>query len=129
LPWTEDPAGAHGFSISPSAQPWLPVPRDGWGGLSVAAQTDRRDSTLELCRAALWLRRRLHVDGVLSPDDRAGVAVQGRGLLVVDRGTLRLVVNLGKAPEQLPKGDVLLASGPFDGADRLPPDTAAWLAV
>jgi alpha-glucosidase len=45
---------------------------------------------------------------------------------VVDRGGLRLAVNLGEAVEPLPEGDVLVASGPLDDG-RLPPDTAAWV--
>ncbi len=129
LPWTTEPAGAHGFSADAAAQPWLPVPVDGWGALSVAAQTGRADSTLELCRAALSLRRRMHADGRLTPDDRTTVAVQGSGLLVADRAGLRLAVNLGEVPEPLPEGDVLLASGPLAADRLLPPDTAAWICA
>jgi len=128
LPWTEAPAGVHGFSSSATAQPWLPVPEDGWGALSVAAQTRRDGSTLELCRAALSLRRRLHAEGWLTPDDRTTVVVQGGGLLVVDRARLRLAVNLGEVPEPLPEGDLLLATGPLDADGQLPPDTAVWLS-
>ena len=128
VPWTCDPAGAHGFSSAPTAQPWLPVPVDGWAALSVAAQSGRPESTLELCRRALELRRRLHAEGRLTPDDAAAVVVQGEGLLVADRGSLRLVVNLGEAPEVLPPGEVLLTSGPLEVGDQLPPDTAAWLS-
>jgi alpha-glucosidase len=127
VPWTCDPAGAHGFSSAPTAQPWLPVPVDGWAALSVAAQSGRPESTLELCRRALALRRRLHAEGRLSPDDATAVVVRGEGLLLADRGHLRLVVNLGEVPEVLPTGEVLLTSGPLDGQDQLPPDTAAWL--
>jgi alpha-glucosidase len=128
MPWTSDPAGAHGFSSAPAAQPWLPVPADGgWGDLSVAAQSGRPDSTLELCRRALALRRRLHAEGRLTPDDATTVVVQGAGLLVADRGGLRLVVNLGEQLQVLPPGEVLLTSGPLAGVDQLPPDTAAWL--
>lgn len=128
LPWTADPVGAYGFSAASTAQPWLPVPVDGWGALSVAAQTGRADSTLELFRAALSLRRRLHAEGWLTPDDATTVMVQGSGLLVADRPRLRLAVNLGEVPEPLPEGDVLLASGPLDTDGQLPPDTAVWLA-
>jgi alpha-glucosidase len=127
IPWTEDAAGAHGFSSSSHAQPWLPVPGDGWGDLSVAAQAGRHGSTLELCRAALTLRRRFHDEGLLRPDDTATVAVRGDGLLVVGRGSLLLAVNLGEASQPLPDGEVLLASGPLDDTGGLPPDTAAWL--
>jgi alpha-glucosidase len=126
LPWTTEPAGAHGFAAAGAAPPWLPVPAEGWGELSVAAQTGDPGSTLELCRTALAVRRRLHEQGVVGPDDRATATLRGDGLLVVDRGGLRLAVNLGEAVEPLPEGDVLVASGPLDDG-RLPPDTAAWV--
>lgn len=128
LPWNEAPAGAHGFSSSADAHPWLPVPQDGWGVLSVAAQTGRAGSTLELCRAALALRRRLHDGGRLTPVDATTVVVKGAGLLVADRGGLRLAVNLGELPERLPDGEVVLASGPLEPNGDLPPDTAVWLS-
>ncbi|HEY7719490.1 MAG TPA: DUF3459 domain-containing protein, partial [Pedococcus sp.] len=126
LPWTTGPAGAHGCAAAGAAPPWLPVPGEGWGELSVAAQTGDPGSTLELCRTALAVRRRLHEQGVVGPDDRATATLRGDGLLVVDRGGLRLAVNLGEAVEPLPEGDVLVASGPLDDG-RLPPDTAAWV--
>lgn len=128
LPWTSDPAGAHGFSSS-SEQPWLPVPTEGWGELSVQAQAGDPASSLELCRAALALRRRLHAEGRIGPDDPTTASVQGEGLLVAERPGLRLVVNLGEHPEPLPEGEVLLASGPLVPAGHLPPDTAAWLSA
>jgi alpha-glucosidase len=38
------------------------------------------------------------------------------------------VVNLSAVPVALPAhAGVLLASGPLDAGERLPPDTAAWL--
>jgi len=137
LPWTTDPAGAHGFSSRPECRPWLPVPGDAsgvdsgvdWGELSVQAQKDDPGSTLTLATAALRLRRRLHRSGTVSGADQATVRTTGEGLLVVDRPGLRLVVNMGAAPVALPPGEVLLSSGPLDGAGSLPTDTAAWLAV
>ncbi len=143
LPWTTEPAGAHGFSSRPDCRP-LPVPvttpgstqgRLGvgsgvdWGELSVQAQKDDPGSTLALATAALRLRRRLHRSGAVSAADQATVRTIGGGLLVVDRRGTRLAVNLGAAPVALPPGEVLLGSGPLDGEGRLPADTAAWLAV
>ncbi|HEY7721128.1 MAG TPA: glycoside hydrolase family 13 protein [Pedococcus sp.] len=140
IPWRSDPAGSYGFSDgAPGATPWLPVPpppegtgRSGphWGALSVAAQEDDPSSTLELARAAVQLRRRLHADGVLHPDDSATVRTTAAGLLEVERAGTLLAVNLGGAPSGLPEGELMLSSGPLarDGdLVLLPPDTAAWL--
>ncbi|KIZ18107.1 glycoside hydrolase family 13 protein [Streptomyces natalensis] len=52
LPWSGD-AAPYGFG---TADPWLPQPAD-WAPLTVEAQTGDPDSTLELYRTALALRR------------------------------------------------------------------------
>ncbi|MFV2119442.1 glycoside hydrolase family 13 protein, partial [Streptomyces sp. Act-28] len=52
IPWTRD-GSSYGFGPGGS---WLPQP-EGWGALSVAAQTGDPASTLELYRAALAVRR------------------------------------------------------------------------
>jgi alpha-glucosidase len=96
----------------------------------VAAQQDDPSSTLELARAALRLRRQLHADGVLHPDDPATVCTTARDLLVVERAGTLLAVNMGGVPAGLPEGELMLSSGPLtrDGdLVLLPPDTAAWL--
>jgi alpha-glucosidase len=112
IPWsgTETP---YGFGPAAGGPSWLPQPRS-WAGLSVAAQTGDPNSTLELYRAALALRREHPAlgagtsvswldapDGVLafrrdSPD--------GRGFVCT--------VNLTAAPVTLPvPGRELLTSG------------------
>ncbi|MDG4858357.1 glycoside hydrolase family 13 protein [Streptomyces sp. T-3] len=52
IPWTVE-GSSYGFGEGGS---WLPQP-EGWGELSVAAQTGDPDSTLELYRSALAVRR------------------------------------------------------------------------
>jgi alpha-glucosidase len=126
LPWRRDPAGHHGFSGSAEPEPWLPVP-EGWGELSVQAQTGDAASTLELCRTALALRTRLHGDGAWSADDAALVATDADGTLVVRRGErFLLALTMGERPVELPAGRVLLASGPLSDG-RIPPDTGVWI--
>jgi alpha-glucosidase len=44
------------------------------------------------------------------------------------RGPLTVVCNCGRRPVRLPKGEVVVASGPLDDGGLLPPDTAVWLA-
>jgi alpha-glucosidase len=124
LPWRRDPAGTYGFSPSDGAPPWLPVP-SGWGALSVEAAEADPASTLHLCRAALTLRRRLHVDGVLTADDPVTWELTGHRLVACRPG-FALVMAMGNEPVPLPPGEVLLTSAPLD-AGRLPPDAAAWL--
>ena len=134
IPWHPEPSGTHGFSAGgPGALPWLPVPTRAeadWGALSVDAQEGDPSSTLELTRAALRLRRRLHADRVIHPDDAATVCTTAEGLLQVERAGTLLAINMGDVAVGLPDGELLLSSGPLTrqgGSRALPPDTAAWL--
>jgi alpha-glucosidase len=93
----------------------------GFGSLSVASQERSPDSTLELYRQALALRRRL--PGALTltwrdsgPDSRH----------FERQGGWPCIANLGADPIELPPGRLVLASGPVAGR-TLPPDTAAWM--
>ncbi|WP_292761890.1 DUF3459 domain-containing protein, partial [Microbacterium sp. UBA3486] len=119
LPWSGT-ATPYGFG----GVPWLPQPED-WEVLTVDAQDRDPDSTLNLYRAMIALRRRL--------DDLAGDDFEwlelGADVLAFRRGDGTLsITNLGPAPVPLPAHhEVLLASVPLDGA--LAPDSTAWLAL
>ncbi len=115
LPWSRSGSS---FGFGSGAPPWLPVP-SGWGECSVEAQSGHEDSTLELYRRALDLRRRHLVP--------AGPEVEfldaGADAVALRRGDVLCVLNLGR--EQLPDPDgarLLLRSDRTAGA----PDTAAW---
>ncbi|MGA5566849.1 DUF3459 domain-containing protein, partial [Streptomyces platensis] len=106
---------------------WLPQPAD-WAALTVEAQTGDPNSTLELYRTALALRRRL-------PGLGAGDAVEWLdapdGVLAFRRpGGLICTVNTTQSPAPLPvPGRILLASRPLDCSAEdftLPADTAVW---
>ncbi|WP_181768182.1 glycoside hydrolase family 13 protein [Streptomyces albidus (ex Kaewkla and Franco 2022)] len=121
LPWTSG-GSSYGFGEGGS---WLPQP-EGWGELSVSAQTGDPDSTLELYRRALRLRRE-------NDDLGAGESVEWLpapdGVLAFRRGGFVCTVNTGDEPVELPArpGQLLLASGTFDdGSLLLPPDTTVW---
>ncbi|MEU0660895.1 glycoside hydrolase family 13 protein [Streptomyces lavendulocolor] len=120
IPWT---AGGPSYGFGPGDS-WLPQPAS-WGGLSVEAQTGDPDSTLELYRSALALRREHPAlgagdavewlpapDGVLAFRRRAEGAGDGPA-----GGDLVCTVNLTDRPVALraPGGRVLLASAPGDG--------------
>ncbi|QFS91552.1 Oligo-1,6-glucosidase [Mycobacterium sp. THAF192] len=120
LPWT-DTAPPYGFAAESGAATWLPQPAH-WGEHSVEAQERDPDSTLNLYRAALALRRTMWRDAgdvkwlTVAPDVAA-----------FERGGAQCWVNTGDADVALPEvATVALASAA--GADRvLPPDCAVWL--
>jgi alpha-glucosidase len=116
LPWQRDPAGTYGFSPTPAAPPWLPVPA-GWG--------DHVDSpTLPLCRRALALRRELNLAG---PDTVTWTVDHDDRLVARRGGGLTLVMAMGAGPVPLPDGEVLLTSAPPVAGGLLPADAAAWV--
>ncbi|MFG2545772.1 glycoside hydrolase family 13 protein [Streptomyces sp. NPDC048594] len=119
LPWTTE-GPSYGFGAGAA---WLPQPPV-FSAYSVQAQDGVADSTLELYRTALRLRRKL-LDGeslTWSDDVPAGVLQFDR----TDRW--RCVTNLTGAAVDLPAGEVLLSSGPLDDG-RLSPDTTVWLGL
>ncbi|MEU3218564.1 glycoside hydrolase family 13 protein [Streptomyces sp. NPDC006971] len=125
IPWTRD-GGSYGFGDGGS---WLPQP-DGWGELSVEAQTGVTGSTLELYRAAIAARR-------AHPGLGAGASVEWlqapEGLLILARPGFVCTVNTTDRPVRIPvRGSVLLSSSPVvtDGAEiDLPADTTVWWTV
>ncbi|HVU92847.1 MAG TPA: glycoside hydrolase family 13 protein, partial [Jatrophihabitans sp.] len=111
LPWSGD-APPYGFTEGDAT--WLPMP-DGWAGLTVQAQDGDPDSTLNLYRRALRLRREFAGEPFAWADAPAGCLAYGRGPVTV-------WLNASDAAVPRPAGDVLLASGPV--GDELAPDTA-----
>ncbi|MFD8071213.1 glycoside hydrolase family 13 protein [Streptomyces sp. NPDC059718] len=124
IPWTAD-GPSHGFGPAGS---WLPQPA-GWGGLSVQAQTGDPDSTLELYRSALRLRRELPGlgDGPMRWLDAP------EGVLAFSRPGLVCTVNVNPAPVQLAvPGRPVLSNEPVaftGGSVRLPADSCIWWAI
>ncbi|PZF87846.1 glycoside hydrolase family 13 protein, partial [Micromonospora endophytica] len=113
MPWSGEVA-PYGFGPAGSELSWLPAPTT-WRALSVAAQTSAPDSTLELYRAALRIRRNhpalTGLGGVtwLETDP---------GLLAFRRTTndteLTCVVNLGDTPTLIDRyGTPIVASTPL----------------
>lgn len=135
LPWTRDPADAHGFSLAtPTAPPWLPQPR-GWGDRSVEAQLGDPHSMLDLYRRLLSLRRQV----VLAEGAAAWMVDVGPHLVGVRRGRLLAVMN-PTADARVANGtaglDVVASTGtgaPRDAAAHghddhvVPADTTVWL--
>jgi alpha-glucosidase len=128
LPWSgEEPP--YGFG-PPGSRPWLPQPA-AWAALTVQAQRDDPQSTLQLYRVALHLRRQRGElgDGALRWRSAPGEAVLAfeRPGRTGTRSTL-CVVNLSAEAVPAPVGKPLVVSEPLvDG--MLPPDTAGWWDV
>lgn len=118
LPWNGD-APPFGFT---TGEAWIPQPPE-WARLTAERQQDDPDSTLSLYRRALALRRTFAV----SAGDQVTIEHGHKKVLTFHRGPITVMVNCrNRKSARLPKGALLLASGPLDG-DRLPPDTAAWV--
>jgi alpha-glucosidase len=126
FPWEGD-APSYGFG--PGDKPWLPQP-EVYGELAVDRQTGQPDSTLELYRHLLGLRRehgvglaRLSwVDGL--PDHALGFD------LASPQGVVRVLANVGGDPVALPEGaEVLASSLPVAQwlSGGLPSDATVWL--
>lgn len=116
VPWTRS-GPSFGFGAGAG---WLPQPAS-FADLSVEAQDGADGSTLELYRAALRLRRTLQTH-----DNEVEFVASEPAVLHLRRSNgWACVVNFGTDPVSLPPGEVLVASGPLDGA--LPGESAVWL--
>jgi alpha-glucosidase len=120
LPWATS-GTSFGFGANGA---WLPQPH--WlAAVSVQAQDGVPDSTLQMYRAALQLRRKLQTpDGEVSWADQPADDV-----LDFSRSNgWRSVTNFSPAARDLPPGKVIIASGAVDDG-TLPPETTVWLQV
>jgi alpha-glucosidase len=117
LPWTAD-GPSFGFGTD-SAH----LPQPAWfGPLSIEAQEHDSTSTLVLYRQALSWRRKLQAADHLEWMP----AANGQVLHFVRPGGWGSVTNFGPGPVPVPRGTVVVASGPLqDGL--LPADTTAWI--
>ncbi|MER7780353.1 glycoside hydrolase family 13 protein [Streptomyces sp. NPDC096191] len=127
IPWTAS-GSSYGFGAGGS---WLPQPVE-WAGLSVEAQSGQEDSTLELYRTALEIRR---AHPALGAADNLSWHPSPPDVLIFERATdngpaFLCTVNLTGAPVTLtPPGRLLLASAGVTltaGQAVLPADTTAW---
>ena len=124
LPWSGS-SSPYGFGPGRAAT-WLPQPAD-WGDLTVAAQTGRDGSTLELYRAVLALRRE-HLAGRDAPLEWLPAAP---GTLAFARGDLVCTMNFTPRRRRVRvEGRALISSGApvadADGSAPLPPNTTVW---
>ena len=127
LPWRSNNAGAFGFSDNAKLTPkdsWLPQSSN-WGDFSVEAQDSDPNSSLNLYRKALEIRKSLSGlgDGPMSwVDAPEHVVAFSRP------GDFYCYLNLG-ADFKLPQAaKVLVSSSPIENG-VLPTDTAVWFTL
>jgi alpha-glucosidase len=118
LPWTSH-GPSYGFG---SGTAHLPQP-DWFGAYAVSVQEADPNSTLNLYRHALKLRRQLFGGGELSWVESAPSVLH-----FARPGGVRCVANFAMDPVVLPPGEVLLSSTDLDHG-RLPVDATVWLRV
>lgn len=116
LPWTTE-APFYGFSAGASH-----LPQPAWfAAVAVSAQDDDKNSTLQLYRRALGMRRELMTDETLEWLDTSEDIVAFRRA-----NGWTSVTNFGHEPVPLPPGEVLLTNVPLVEG-RLPADGGAWV--
>ncbi len=124
IPWSGD-SPPYGFSPEDApSEPWLPQPAS-WTNLTVEAQSRDPNSTLNMYRRVLQLRR--EIPGFRS--EEFAWRESAAGVLDFERGSwVRCLVNLSGGPIPLDTDwEVLVSSIPLGDA-MLPHDAAAWLA-
>ncbi len=124
LPWSRSGA-SYGFGEN---EGWLPQPQV-FGELSASSQTGIGQSTLELFRKALHLRREFGTS-----DETVELLDAGDDVLAYRRGSgLICVVNFGDEAVELPDHTRVLVHSQSDAlaeapiSSSLPPNTAVWL--
>ena len=128
MPW-EGSTPSLGFG--PGAETWLPQPAE-YGALAVDRQRGIEDSTLELYRHLLALRRELRLGrGSLTWYDAGSDDVLAFTSSAPDGRTVLVLANLGESPVRLPKGvRVLVASSPDVSSEHgVPIDAAVWAEI
>jgi alpha-glucosidase len=127
MPWDGDQPS---YGFGPSDRTWLPQPAS-YADVAVDRQVGLPDSTLELYRALLAIRRGHALgEGSLSwlegysEDVVAFVneSVEGKPVVVI--------CNLGAEPVPVPAGALrLVSSGPLNDRGQVPTDTTVWLSA
>ncbi|GAA1166401.1 glycoside hydrolase family 13 protein [Nesterenkonia sandarakina] len=122
LPWSSEGAS---FGFGPQ-DAHLPQP-DWFSGHSVQAQDTAEDSTLNMYRRALALRRELQGEDTLEWIELPGAEGSSTEVLAFRRpGGWICVTNFGEQAVPLPAGEVLVSSQPLR-SEVLPGETTVWL--
>lgn len=87
------------------------------------------ESSLNLTKRVLDLRRQQWKNGIFTTDDGGSSRVEAGNLLICERNErFPVAVAMGSEPVRLPPGTVLLAAAaPLAEDGRLQPNNAAWV--
>lgn len=131
LPWG-GATSPFGFT---TGKPWLPIPQE-WESLSIAAESGIAESSLELYRRALKIRKKL-APGLASFSWTH--TPNGSGLIAFARGNTQVILNTSGVAvdfELLSDGDIILASDyqlqekPLSvGTVSVQPNSCIWVAT
>jgi alpha-glucosidase len=122
LPWSGDEPP---FGFGPEdSKPWLPQPAD-WAALTVSRQLGDRDSSLNLYRAAIGIRR---ANPALGTGDLTWMNAP-EGVLAFTRAGFLCIVNLSERPYAASAGAHLLLSSDGTTGNDVLPDSAAWFSL
>jgi len=127
IPWKTSPHGAFGFSTNEKLNPedsWLPA-SSWWGNYSAESQESDPNSTLNIYRKALAVRK-------LEPglgDGPMEWIETGKDVVAFSRpGNFACYINFGGDFALPTNSEVLVSSGPLKG-NFIPTDTAVWVRV
>ncbi|ORX34851.1 putative alpha-glucosidase [Kockovaella imperatae] len=118
LPWNEKGIH-HGFGEG--KEPHLPMP-EWWGKHAVDTALDRPDSTLNLYRRAMALRKDLQCGEALEWLDSPAEVLHYRR-----PNGWEVVLNAGESDYIIPEGRTVVLSSGVAVTDRVPPETTVWL--
>ena len=117
LPWT--PVG-ESFGFSKTGKSHLPQPA--WfKDLSASIQSGIKGTTLEMYREALALRKVLQTEEELNWIPTKSVEV----LHFARPNGWHCIMNFNSKPYKMPKGEILISSGPLK-VGKIPPNTTIW---
>lgn len=117
LPWSID-GPSFGFGEGGAH-----LPQPAWfASYAVEAQESDPDSSLQLYRRALALRRKFQTDETFEWLGTGNAPV----LHFARPGGWQSITNFGAEPVPMPTGTIVISSGPV-ADDQLPPDTTVWI--
>jgi alpha-glucosidase len=123
LPWRADEPH-YGFGSNDGG--WLPQPED-WYTLARDVQQSDPDSTLNLYRSTLALRKQLRLGaGSLS----WAADYDGTDIIAFGNNDVMVIMNMGESKTYVPAGTVIAASHPDAGVEGvLAPNRCVWLKL
>lgn len=123
LPWTREGAS---FGFNETGEQWLPMPGD-WANYSREAQEGNDDSTLNLYKRALKMRKELNLGGgsfAWMPEHSHG------GVVAFINGSVLVITNMTDWTVGIPNLPVIVSSESYGGENgSLEANQTVWLSL